>query len=431
MKLNWFSPLSPAKTEIANYILGILPELSQHTEIVLWTDQTNWDKKLEQYAQVQYYQLNHLPWSEINQADLNVYHIGNNANFHSAIWEISRKCSGIVILHDFKLYDFFAAIYREQRKDKNSYLQQMVRYYGQECKQVAEDFWEGKLPTEFMTEHYPLTDLAIEGAVGVITHNQEAYQILTQKNRSLIGYIPLPFASKFQIEKNHPPNYPPYKLIVFGYIGSNRRLESILEALASLPEKKQFHLDIYGELWDRNCIQQKINYFQLNKLVTIHGFVKENVLNSALANAHLAINLRYPTMGEASASQLRIWSHALPSIVTKIGWYATIPEDIVAFVHPKHEIEDIQQQLRNFLLKPTEFFEMGKRGKQLLKEYHSPEIYAKAIFDFAEQAMRFRAYPLADYLVKKVSAEMSNLGSYHFSKEQIENTAKSINYLIL
>lgn len=118
MKLNWFSPLSPAKTDIANYTFRVLPELTKYVDIVLWTEQTNWDKQLEKYAQVKYYQLNNICWSDINDADLNVYHIGNNAKFHTTIWEISNECPGIVILHDFSLHHFFAGIYKNQKKIK-------------------------------------------------------------------------------------------------------------------------------------------------------------------------------------------------------------------------------------------------------------------------------------------------------------------------
>lgn len=310
----------------------------------------------------------------------------------------------------------------------------MVRYYGQESKQIAKDFWDGKLNTEFMAKHYPLSDLAINDAVGVITHNKEAYQILNKnkKNRSLIAYIPLPYANVTGLKgtKKLVKNNRPYKLIVFGHIDSNRRLESLLEALATLPEKNNFYLDIYGELWNDRHIQGKINNLKLDKLVKIHGFVKEKVLHSALNNAHLAINLRYPSMGEASGSQLRIWSHSLPTLVTKTNWYAMLPEKTVEFVRPEHEIEDIQKQLQSFLLEPEKFYEMGRRGKKLLEEQHSPEIYARAMVDFMAEAIEFRAYPLVNYLVKKVSQEMVDSGTYNLSKEQVENTAKAIDYLI-
>lgn len=53
-----------------------------------------------------------------------------------------------------------------------------------------------------------------------------------------------------------------------------------------------------------------------------------------LAHSDMALNIRYPSMEEASFSQLRIWEHALPAIVTRVGWYATLPEDVVFFVRP-------------------------------------------------------------------------------------------------
>ena len=49
-QINWFSPLPPARTGIADYTFGILPELSRRAEVTLWTDRTGWDPALEQYA---------------------------------------------------------------------------------------------------------------------------------------------------------------------------------------------------------------------------------------------------------------------------------------------------------------------------------------------------------------------------------------------
>ena len=107
MKINWFSPLPPAKTEIANYTLRILPYLHEKSDVTLWTNQEEWNQELEKYAPVKQYQLDKMPWFELNQGDINIYHIGNNATFHGDIWGISRQSPGLVILHDYKLQDFF------------------------------------------------------------------------------------------------------------------------------------------------------------------------------------------------------------------------------------------------------------------------------------------------------------------------------------
>ena len=113
------------------------------------------------------------------------------------------------------------------------------------------------------------------------------------------------------------------------------------------------------------------------------------ILEAALASAHLAINLRFPTMGEASVSQLQIWAHALPSLVTRVGWYATLPQETVAFVRPEHEIIDIQAHLRAFVDDPRRYVQMGEDGHRFLQAYHTPGAYVQAIIDAVRDAEAF------------------------------------------
>jgi glycosyltransferase involved in cell wall biosynthesis len=118
--------------------------------------------------------------------------------------------------------------------------------------------------------------------------------------------------------------------------------------------------------------------------VTFHGFVPDAVLDRALSRTDLAINLRYPTMGESSLSQLRIWAHSLPSVVTRDGWYAELEDDVVDFVRPDHEIDDLQAVLRRLLVDPAHFESQRLRGHERLKVVHDPERYARELVSFAE-----------------------------------------------
>ena len=70
MKLNWFSPIPPAKTDIAHYTKRVLPALSSLVDVTLWTDQRNWDRQLEDLATVRSYRLERIPWREFNGADV-------------------------------------------------------------------------------------------------------------------------------------------------------------------------------------------------------------------------------------------------------------------------------------------------------------------------------------------------------------------------
>ena len=162
-------------------------------------------------------------------------------------------------------------------------------------------------------------------------------------------------------------------------------MASIFTALNLLEDRSRFHLHIYGELYDSDAVSRQIEKLGLQDLVRVHGLVSEEELQTALAGAHLAINLRYPTRGEASGTQLRIWSHGLPSIVTKIGWYAELPEDTVVFVRAGSMVEDLYGQLIRYAANPQYFVEMGMNGYRYFVERHTPEQYVAGLLDFAAQ----------------------------------------------
>jgi hypothetical protein len=125
----------------------------------------------------------------------------------------------------------------------------------------------------------------------------------------------------------------------------------------------------------------------LNSIVNLYGFLADDQVEQKLGTAHLAINLRYPSMGEASLSQLQFWDYGLPTLVTRTGWYTSLPEEAVAFVRPEHEVADIQAHLRAFLADPGAFRVMGERGRRSLIK-NAPGRYVDALAQFASEALR-------------------------------------------
>ena len=120
----------------------------------------------------------------------------------------------------------------------------------------------------------------------------------------------------------------------------------------------------------------------------MHGSVTEAGLVALLARADLAINLHNPTQGEASPTQLRLWNHALPSIVSRAGWYASLPAATVATVRPGDEVDGLRQLLGAFLADPARFREMGRSGRELLLRSHAPKDYVSGLLEFAEELAR-------------------------------------------
>jgi glycosyltransferase involved in cell wall biosynthesis len=431
MKLNWFSPLLPAKSGIANYTSHLMPALAARAQVTLWTDQAEWDPALETHARVRTFDAQHIPWREVNEAQMSIYHVGNNVAFHQSIWQLSRKHPGIVVLHDLSLQHFFGGVYREGG-NAAEYLTAMARYYGQAGSSAAGRFLTGDLSTEYMAERFPLTPLAVENALGVLVHNREGLGNLKSHNRWPVACAPLPFPATPRKSTAGPEMLykywvrGPYRLIVFGYIGPNRRLDSVFEALAGHPHREQFRLDLVGDVWDLAHVQKQIGLRGLQDLVQLHGFLPDAALDQMLASAHLAVNLRYPTMGETSYCQLRIWDQALPSLVTPVGWYSTIPDEAAGFVRPENEAQDIRDHLSAFIADPSAYAAKGENGRRILEERHTPDAYAQVVVDFATELQGARGHALVYRMAERVSAELGGWSGPYLQDHGVRKVAEEI-----
>jgi glycosyltransferase involved in cell wall biosynthesis len=214
-------------------------------------------------------------------------------------------------------------------------------------------------------------------------HSHKVFSELKTTERLPAAYIPLPYPPKdFAGRSGKSNRNDVVRIILFGFLGRNRRLEPILRAIASVKHRDRIRLAICGTILDLETFAL-IDSLNLGEIVSLRSFVSDNDLDQLLAHSDTALNLRYPSMGETSLSQLRIWEHALPAVVTRVGWYATLPEDVVCFVRPEHEIEDIQKHLNALLDDPPSFELMGRRGRELLESNHTPAVFAKTLSEFA------------------------------------------------
>jgi glycosyltransferase involved in cell wall biosynthesis len=410
MKVNWFSPIPPAETEIAHHTARIARSLAAHMDLELWTDDARSDQRLERIAPVRRWTPSSPPWPELHAGDLNIYNIGNNFVFHQTIWELSRQMPGVVILHDTCLQHLFAEYFLQHRRDKDAYEECMARFYGPAGLNMGRTYAAGAYSTEAIAMKYPLTELAIENSLGVIAHSRPAFEDLRRITSAPTLYADLPYAASPKDIRERwkatasNASRPPYCLTVFGYLGPNRRLESVIEALGGHPQRDHFQLNIYGRVWDPQKIKEAADRAGIRHLVRLHGFIDD--IDSALAASDIVINLRYPSMGEASASQLRIWDHALPSLVTRTAWYSSLPEDAVAFVRPDSEIEDIRLHLTSFLSNPGAFATMGARGRTFLDQELSPDQYAAAIAGFLPHAAEYRKIVAAFRVAERVGSHL-------------------------
>ncbi|HEV3409833.1 MAG TPA: glycosyltransferase [Chthoniobacterales bacterium] len=412
LKINWFSPLPPTRSDIARHTSGLLPELSDRAEVVVWCNDGIIDGAAKKHATIKRYDVLHPPWREINAADVTFYHMGNDPRYHADIWRMSRAHPGIVILHDLKLQHFFAGLVGgNATMALGEYFDLVEKHHGALGRARAESFFDGNIGIDQLAEDVPLSGAAIEGALGVIAHSEVAYNAIAAATSLPVAYLPLsvgsngPADDEFLLARER--NGRPYHIIVFGYLGPNRRLASIVQALASFPQRNHFRLDIYGTMHGTEKIEDFACRLGIGDLVTLHGFAPEDELAAALRRSHLAINLRNPSMGEASGSQLCLWQYALPALVSQTAWYASLPDDTVAFVRPDHEIEDIQSHLARFLEEPEHYRRLGLNGRRYVNEHCTVSAYVDGIMEMAARVPELHSAWIARHLAERAGRTMS------------------------
>jgi glycosyltransferase involved in cell wall biosynthesis len=393
--IHWFSPLPPARTDIAEYTRRILPALRRKAQVILWSDQGSWDQSLEAHAIVRRYDPDTFSPACIARArralgiaphltDAVFTNIGNNWQFHAGLLRVTQRVPSVVVLHDLVLQEMLLDSVRNGALDGPAYLDAVDQTYGSVARSRAQEALSGNPEARQDMLAFPGLELVTRTAMGILAHSHAASRYFLHAPPTDPMILNLPFPSP-ETATTRRVRSGPVRLLQFGHIGPNRRAIEILDVLGSLQDRLAFRFDIIGQVWDNDLLKRKIDACGLQGSVHLHGHVPEIRLDDMISQAHLVFNLRAPTMGEASGSQLRIWSRAGCSVVSDHGWYASLPDSTVLKIPVTPEAE--RDSLRRVLLdlghdsenSRARFGAVGTAGLARLKSAHDPESYADEI----------------------------------------------------
>src|SRR5262249_35757278 len=108
MRVAFYSPLPPERTGIADYSALLLPPLAERSEVAV---------------------AGRARRRRFPEAEVALYHVGNNPDYHGWIVDVLRRRPGVVVLHDFVLHHLVAGI-TLARGDAVGYLNAMERDAG-------------------------------------------------------------------------------------------------------------------------------------------------------------------------------------------------------------------------------------------------------------------------------------------------------------
>jgi glycosyltransferase involved in cell wall biosynthesis len=317
VKVAYYSPLPPARSGIADYSTLLLPALRERVEIVV----------AERGRRAPH-------------ADVGLYHVGNDPDAHGWIVDALRARPGVVVLHEYVLHHLVAGI-TIGRGDGRAYLDAMERELGVAGRLLGLGVLDNLLPLlwETQPERFPLSGTVLEHARGLIVHSEYvADRARAAGYRGRVWRIPHP---AWPIGHVTPVDDIPGDPLIgcFGFLNMNKRIPELLRAFAAFrQERPGARLLLVGAAGERFDVQRRLERLGLTEGVTRLDYVPEQGLWALMAACDALVNLRYPTMGETSGSAIRALSLGKPLVVSDVGWFHELPDDVALKV-PVDELE--------------------------------------------------------------------------------------------
>lgn len=390
MRLAYFSPLNPASSGISDYSRELLPYLAAHADIALVVDSyTPTDAELKSFRVMDDRAFN------ARDFDLALYHLGNSPA-HAYIYRRALQEPGVIVLHDFVLHHLVAWL-TLNRGDQQGYITAMREAYGErDAVLVQRQMSSLELLNWF---DFPLSEAVVEKARGVIAHSRYVADAVKRIAPNVpVAEIPheMPEIPRLaQDDARAKLNLPPDARLIgmFGILGPTKRTTVLFEAFAavrqSLPGARLLLVGQSSPNFDAHGL---MDVFHLRDAVTVAGHVPFDAFHTYMAAVDVCVNLRYPTAGETSGAVLRSMAMARPVIVSRVGWFAELPDDAVAKIDvDDREVAQLTAALARLLEDGPLRAAMGENARRYVLEHCAVKDAARYYAEFLQAVHDGRA----------------------------------------
>jgi len=390
VKVAYFSPMPPERSGIADYSALLLPALGERVDVTVV-------RRGRRKAP--------------RGTDVSLYHVGNNPDAHAWIVDALRREPGVVVLHDFVLHHLVAGM-TVGRRDGHGYLDAMEREYGVVGRLLAHGVLDKRIPPlwESRPADFPLASFVLEHATGLIVHSRTVSEFARASGfTGPVWVVPHPAWPAYQVV---PASVAAGAVIgCFGVVNSSKRIPELLQATATVREAHpDVTLLLVGPTSPGFDLERRLQRLGLAEEGLVReGWTDEARLWALMAGADIAVNLRHPTMGETSGSVIRALSLGKPLVVSDVGWFSELPDDVALKIPTgADEVEMLVAALELLVTRADVREAMGVAGVELARREHDlgrvADLYASAL----EQAAGGAA--VADAVLREVSQAAAELG---------------------
>jgi predicted SAM-dependent methyltransferase len=174
---------------------------------------------------------------------------------------------------------------------------------------------------------------------------------------------------------------------IFGFLKPYKRIPESLRAFGRLarliPEAKMI---LVGEPHADLPLESMIRSMGLSANVRVLGFTPAQDFVGYLAACDMALNLRYPTVGESSGTLLRALGLGKAALVSEVGSFRELPDDVCLKVPVGPGEEDAIFEYLNLLAsRPDVARELGARARDYVARECSWPSVARRYVEFLEE----------------------------------------------
>jgi glycosyltransferase involved in cell wall biosynthesis len=338
-------------------------------------------------------------------ADVALYHVGNDPDAHGWIVDALRRRPGVVVLHDLVLHHLVAGL-TIGRKDGRAYLMAMERDAGIPGRLLAHGYLDGRVAPLWETspEEFPLTAEVLAHANGLIVHSRYVEERVRElRYDGPVWRIPHPAWPTPTVEPAQVAGRPLFGC--FGHLNASKRIPELLEAFALVRRRHpDARLLIVGPASPG---------FDVDRLVGDGveriDYVDEERLWSLMAACDACISLRSPTMGETSGSAIRALSLGRPLVVSDVGWFAELPDDVALKVSTgDEEVPELAAALELLASSEATQRSMSDAAREYVAREHDVNRVAEQYAAALEEAAG--GHTVADAVVAEVARAAADVG---------------------
>lgn len=367
---DWISPLHPDRTDIATYTRRVEKALSGVVKLNTIGNRaaSNHDR----------YEFGDVP---------PFFNIGNDARFHGTTFLSVLEMGGAIVAHDHVVQNLIVgALEATPGEWDERYRSLMYQAYGKAGHQAALEFLAGNINLEQVSQDFSGIEVVASNALFVVTHNPLIAKDIGDRTGLCCFVLPLPIDVPAKKPILNKANGIP-EVLVFGYIGANRNVDTLLDIMRD-PEAPAFRLSIAGEIGPEELLQDVTAAIAEGHDVDNLGFLSDRDLDDRIHQADLVVNVRSPSMGEVSGSQLRVFAAGGLSVVSRDAWYGSLPDDTVFKIDPNDAARGLRVAIETIASSPEDHQDKRAAGYKFVKQDHGLERYREAFVEMLDESPR-------------------------------------------